>query len=227
MALEHIIITCDDYRDDDCLGICGVCQTIGIRIFQFNDYISRSMLWCEKCGCRSILDLDPGYVYGRIDDLPEKYLIPTVNLKNYKIYEWDKKEILRCILENFKKFKYYSVPCLWITRILNSPCSDWKTTRPVTKEEVLKFAASPITETAEELDIIEMPEDEHVHEEAKNADFALSLDVNSYDANTPSIEYPKNYDLGHGGVYIYLEYIESAEVEDCPGELKKMVYWGD
>lgn len=199
--------------------MCPFCNDVDKEgeILEIDDYVSPCpMTWCWNYGCEShsVLLEDNAQIIDK-NELPDKlrsYL--TDDLVPYKI---PLAKIIKIMNRQFYSFKYDSNLCKDMTecdmREMIELSPGWNESPSNEFNTFLnKWGIKPRDD--QEFD------DYHCGDD-NSRDFTLHLPVNSYNVEDPEQPYPKNFDLAHDGIYIYLQCL------DINGNPFIMTYWGD
>jgi len=107
------------------------------------------------------------------------------------------------------QYLIYKVELAKIEKVINYQLSQIRATDTLSQDQLRQLIDSYSDDS---------DEDEN---EDRQIDFKYGLDVNSYNVKDPIISYPKNLDLRHDGIDIYLDCTTSK------GKPFQCRYWGD
>ena len=108
--------------------------------------------------------------------------------------------------------------CCSSKRVISPKLSDYVSPQPIDEPIVRQLIDSNYDpELCAHHRIIKRPD--HYHPD--DVDFNLSLTCASYNAEIPRCPYPKNFELDHDGVYVYLR------CRERDGRIVTIKYWGD
>lgn len=213
---------------------CPFCNYKECNDVQWDDYVEKKpMLWCEGCGARSVLDMSLDDVRD-IGDLPEEEFerftleVPLCfieRVSNMQLCTYTRKGFPPLPQENVREFvEKVSVETLrkkCPSHDYDGLHDDCKEGRCEVCNEMLKYSCNIGFNVYGEGNVEGEDECEfRGGEKSDLIDFGISMECNSYDVETPLVPYPKNFDLRHDGIYVYLQCV------DGKGERFTTCYWG-
>lgn len=219
-------------KERDLRITCPFCDHKEYNDVQWDDYVEKKpMLWCEGCGARSVLDMSPDDVR-RIYDLPEEEferftleapLCFIERVSNMQLCRYTK-ESPPLPQESVREF-VGKVDChtLWNkcpSHDYDGLHYDCKEGRCEVCNEILKHEGVGFNVYGEGNSEGEDECEFRCGEKSELIDFGISMECNSYDVESPRIPYPKNFNLMHDGIYVYLQCVDSK------GERFTTCYWG-
>lgn len=208
-------LSADDGEEDWQILICPFCHSFAPRNFQFDDYVDRPMLWCDKCPARSVLNLPILQVVVGIDPTTTPYQLTKIGTL-LDIHRIDPTLDLSTIPD--RPYIFYYTTLLFIERIISSRLSDYTTPQPIDESIVRQLIDSNYDpELCVQHGIVKRSD----HFDPDGIDFNLSLTCASYNAELPKYPYPRNFELDHDGVYVYLQ------CRERDGRMVTIKYWGD
>jgi hypothetical protein len=207
-TFDDVTLSVEDIYEEDGLfcPLCGKYSEEENEGLQYDDYVTHPMIWnwiC--CDCHCVL------LENTVKKLTLKEAKAEFPQHANKLDQIESTAVA-CL----------SIDCAKIKRISNHQLYDYvlKEDEQITEEEIRKFISS-----GEDERIVERPTDEDGSTNMEDVEneylFDLSLPVNSYDSEAPEVPYPKNMDLAHDGIFIYLL------CEDENGKEFRVCYWGD
>lgn len=207
----------DRYADGEENGfICPWCHLAGNDSYQVGDYVAfvehgrqtreheACMLWCD-CGARAVA------LTKTICEVAESDLTR------------EEREAIDRYRENHNVthlFRYGEVELAWIDRVYNRQLFRFPESEP-SQERLREWITENWSEDQRGTSHIPNHLSGKDFGYIQQPDFTRGLEVHSYNVETPQVSYPKEFDLSHDGIYIYLLCRDENGVEF------QFVYWGD
>lgn len=195
--------------------VCPLCYHIGNEDdshYQYNDYVTHHMIWCEKCDARIVTNI------AAKNETFEDYQVV-----DYETIPQQFRKPLKKVKKASEDYDYVKIPLMKIHKVINFELERYKYTGEHKDTEdnqtnLKRFIDSKFKDKNCGFDL--RPEKEKIIiNEKSDFDFDnVGLTIDSYNAADG-----KKYglDMSHDGIYVHLQ------CEDVNGNLCRAAYWGD
>ncbi len=216
------IVIAFDTKYDEHFVFCPCCLKYSEDNLIYNDYVTTTMLWCDNCDARCVLDLSTDI---KIDEIKKLTKIGDVDALKKSHSEFNYKS-LNNINENYiQNYEFFYVDLLFIENVINCDLDYYYRDTLLNQNDTIQFIESKYNKEIMEKFNIKKYNDTffgfNLTQDDYDKHFNLSIECSSYNANCPKIKYPNSFNLDHDGVYVHLK------CKNNNNETKYVTYWGD
>ncbi len=216
------IVIALDTKYDEHFVFCPCCLKYSEDNLIYSDYVTTTMLWCEDCDARCVLDLS---IDIKINEIKKLTKIGDINTLKKSHPELNYKSLKNIDGNYIQNYEFFYVNLLFIENVINFKLDDYYSDNLVSQLNTTQFIESKYNkEMMNKFNIkkydksffgYELTQDDY------DKHFNLSIECFSYNAVCPKNKYPKSFELDHGGVYVHLK------CKNNNNETVYVTYWGD